>query len=114
MGPCLRDCKGKKVFIKLQSDHFCFFGSKQSSKSCKHSNNLRMSFYFIQKTVKCCHISLGPIVWVYKSSFFKNICSIIRLDNPGNMCKTVEIVVRLQIGDLQLCLLNLIYSTCNF
>ena len=36
MGPCLRICKGRKVFssiacIKLQCDRFCFSGSKQCS-----------------------------------------------------------------------------------
>ena len=28
------------------------------SASCKHLNNLRMSFFFIQTSVKCCHITI--------------------------------------------------------
>ena len=64
MGPCLCICKDREVcsskeHIKLQSDHICFFARKQNSlKSDKHSNKLRMSFFFIRKSAKSCHISL--------------------------------------------------------
>ena len=65
MRPCLYICMGWKVFslvcIMLQCDRICFSGSKQYSLEVLNIqiNNLRMSFLFIQKSVKRSHISLS-------------------------------------------------------
>ena len=54
--------------------HLLFWQQAVFSESCTHSNNLSMSFFFIQKAVKHCPISPG--VLVMETQFIHNVFSI--------------------------------------
>ena len=42
--------------------HLLFWQQAALSESCQYSDNLKMSFFFVQKSVKRRHISLGLLV----------------------------------------------------
>ena len=65
VGPGLCVSKDRKVFCMHKATMWSkLFLSQQAlvSESCKYSSSMRMSFFFIEKTVKCCHISLGILL----------------------------------------------------
>ena len=52
--------------------HLLFLQQAALSESWKHSNNLRMSFFFTQKSVKCYQISLG--ILLMQTLYITNVC----------------------------------------
>ena len=76
MGPCLCTYIGWKVssevFIMLQWDRICYSGRKQYSLKVLNIQTRGCNFFFIQKSVKPCYITLGLLVMqaLYINSVF--------------------------------------------
>ena len=65
----------KSICKATLRSHLLFCQQAVPSESCKHSNSMRMSFFFIQKSVNRCHISLG--ILTIQALYIHNIYSIL-------------------------------------
>ena len=72
--------------------HLLFWSQAVLSESSKHSNNLKISFFFIQKSVKRCNISLVFLVMqtLYINNVFTTLIEQYFNDTFGSILKLCQ------------------------